>query len=524
MIGAADRPVPYARGRSAISQSMTIKNGLATLFQVSSGGRAWVCGAVLLGASCSVEPPQSPVERPNVLFIAVDDLNVALGTYGEYPTAKTPNIDRLASNGVRFDRAYAQDPLCNPSRTSFLSGRRPASTDVYGNFAEPRHHMGDVVMLPEYFRAHGYFTARVGKIAHGRYEGSVEWDISENAARREHYLPGVDRSEVRDNSWIDGAEDGLSRAEILGHLGRPTGMPLTWRATDETEDETPDGQTTRRVIEIMRANRDKPFFIGAGFHKPHQPWVAPATFFEQHPVSEVELPGGPPDDTDDIPAPALGGYPEDPDHTQDQQRQAIAAYHATVTLIDVQVGLLLDALVELELERSTIVVFVSDHGFHLGEHGGLWRKHTQFEESTRVPLIVRVPWGVAGASTSALVELVDLYPTLTDLCGLPEPAGLEGTSFRPVLEDPGRPWKEAVFSEAKRNRAHGRSVRTARYRFTEWAPLNGDGPSEFELYDVENDPKEYDNLASTEGSEEIRQRLSRMLESGWQDAVPQDQD
>ena len=524
MIGAADRPVPYARGRSAISQSMTIKNGLAILSQVSSGGRAWVCGAVLLGTSCSVKPPHSPVERPNVLFIAVDDLNVALGTYGEYPTAKTPNIDRLASEGVRFDRAYAQDPLCNPSRTSFLSGRRPASTDVYGNFAEPRHHMGDVVMLPEYFRAHGYFTARVGKIAHGRYEGSVNWDISENAARREHYLPGVDRSEIRDNSWIDGAEDGLSRAEILGHLGRPTGMPLTWRATDETEDETPDGQTTRRVIEIMRANRDKPFFIGSGFHKPHQPWVAPATLFEQHPVSEVELPGGPPDDTVDIPAPALGGYPEDPDHTEEQQRQAIAAYHATVTLIDVQVGLLLDALVELELERSTIVVFVSDHGFHLGEHGGLWRKHTQFEESTRVPLIVRVPWGVAGAPTSALVELVDLYPTLTDLCGLPEPAGLEGTSFRPVLEDPGRPWKEAVFSEAKRNRAHGRSVRTARYRFTEWAPLNGDGPSEFELYDVENDPKEYDNLASTEGSDEIRQRLSRMLESGWQDAVPQDQD
>ena len=502
---------------------MTINNAPAILIQVSSGGRAWVCGAVLLGASCSVEPPQSPVERPNVLLIAVDDLNVALGTYGEYPTAKTPNIDRLASEGVRFDRAYAQDPLCNPSRTSFLSGRRPASTDVYGNFTEPRHHMGDVVMLPEYFRAHGYLTARVGKIAHGRYEGSVNWDISENAARREHYLPGVDRSEVRDNSWIDGAEDGLSRAEILGHLGRPTGMPLTWRATDETEDETPDGQTTRRVIEIMRANRDKPFFIGSGFHKPHQPWVAPATLFEQHPVSEVELPGGPPDDTDDIPAPALGGYPEDPDHTEEQQRQAIAAYHATVTLIDVQVGLLLDALVELELERSTIVVFVSDHGFHLGEHGGLWRKHTQFEESTRVPLIVRVPGGVAGAPTSALVELVDLYPTLTDLCGLPEPAGLEGTSFRPVLEDPGRPWKEAVFSEAKRNRAHGRSVRTARYRFTEWAPLNGDGPSEFELYDVENDPKEYDNLASTEGSEEIRQRLSRMLESGWQDAVPGDQ-
>ncbi len=427
---------------------------------------AGLCVTLSASFACDTDESSNTSEPANVLFIAVDDLNVALGTYGEHPTANTPNIDRLASQGVRFDRAYAQDPLCNPSRTSFLSGRRPASTDVYGNFTEPRHHMGDVAMLPEYSRANGYFTARVGKIAHGRYEGSVEWDISENAARREHYLPGVDRSEVRDNSWIDGADDGLSLAEILGHLGRPTGMPLTWRATDETEAETPDGQTTRRVIELMAEDREKPFFIGAGFHKPHQPWVAPASFFEQHPIANVSLPIEPPDDRDDIPKAAVGGYPEDPDHTDEQKRQAIAAYHATVTLIDVQVGLLLEALSELGFEESAIVVFVSDHGFHLGEHGGLWRKHTLFEESTRVPLIVRVPGGIPGASTMALVELVDL-------CGLPESDGLEGTSLSSLLRDLGTPWKSAVFSEAQRNGAHGRSVRTARCRYTEWIPMNG---------------------------------------------------
>ena len=455
-----------------------------------------------------------------MLFIVVDDLNVALGTYGDYPTAKTPNIDRLADEGVRFDGAYAQDPLCNPSRTSFLSGKRPPSTEVYGNFIRPRRHMGNVVMLPEYFRSQGYFTARVGKVAHGRYEDSVDWDISENATRREHYLPGVDRSEVKDNSWIPGAEDGLSRAQILEHVGRETGMPLTWRATNETEEGTPDGRTTRRVIEIMRASRDKPFFIGAGYHKPHQPWVAPARFFEQHPVKEVDLPSGPPDDRDDIPAAALGGYPEDPEHTEDQQRQAIAAYHATVTLIDVQVGLLLDALEELDLVDSTVVVFVSDHGFHLGEHGGLWRKHTQFEESTRVPLIVRLPSENKRQPTSALVELVDLYPTLVDLCGLPQLDGLEGTSFRPVLEDPQRSWKNAVFSEAQRGGMHGRSVRTARYRFTTWSPLAGEGPAQFELYDLEADPKEYRNLASSEQLREVRDRLAKMLAEGWQAAVP----
>ena len=499
---------------------------LKTLPPVLSGIRSassWVflAAVVVAGwASCALNGPAPRVEHPNVLFIAVDDLTVALGSYGAYPTARTPNIDRLAAEGVRFERAYAQDPLCNPSRTSFLSGLRPATTHVWGNFVEPRHRIGDALMLPEYFRSHGYFTARVGKIAHGRYEGAVSWDISDNAVRREHYLPGVDRSQVRDNSWIEGAADGLSRAEILGHLGRPTGMPLTWRATDETEDQTPDGQTTRRVIEIMREHRDRPFFIGTGYHKPHQPWVAPASFFEQHPVEAVQLPAGPPDDTEDIPAPALGGYPEDPEHSEDQKRQAIAAYHATVTLIDVQVGLLLEALNELGLDRTTIVVFVSDHGFHLAEHGGLWRKHTQFEESTRVPLIVRLPGGVAGKATPALVELVDLYPTLADLCGLPVPAHLEGTSFRRVLADPGITWKKAAFSEVKRNGAHGRSIRTARHRYTEWAPLQGDGPVEFELYDTERDPKEYDNLAVLPGHEVTLSALKGMLEAGWRAALP----
>lgn len=477
--------------------------------------------SLFCAAACDSREPSGSIERPNVLFIVVDDLNVALGTYRAHPTAKTPHTDRLAAEGMRFDRAYAQDPVCNPSRTSFLSGRRPASTNVYGNFTLPRHHLGDVAMLPEYFDSQGYFTARVGKVAHGRYEDSVRWDVSENARRREHYLPGVDHSEVRDNSWIEGSEDGLSRAEILEHVGRTSGLPLTWRATDEREDETPDGRTTRRVIELMREPRDEPFFIGAGFHKPHQPWVAPASFFAQHPVEAVKLPGGPPDDRSDIPAPALSGYPEDAEHSEAQQRQAVAAYHATVTLIDHQVGLLLDALEELELEQSTIVVFVSDHGFHLGEHGGLWRKHTQFEESTRVPLIMRVPGSRGGAATSGLVELVDLYPTLAELCGLPEPEGLEGTSFAPLLENPERPWKRAVFSEAQRNGAHGRSVRTARYRFTEWTPLEGDGEPEYELYDLERDPQEFENLALRSEHRELREQLTASLRAGWRAALPE---
>lgn len=485
--------------------------------------------SVLLLAFLSCAPSTDPPVRHNVLFIVADDLNVALGSYGAYPTARTPNLDRLAAEGVRFDRAYAQHPVCNPSRASFLSGLRPETTQVLHNFLALRHAVGDAVMLPEYFRDHGYFTARVGKVAHGRYEDSVAWDISENALRRDpdNYLPAVDHSEVRDNSWTEGSEDGMSRADVFAPHGRTGGLPLTWRATDEREEDTPDGRTTRRVIEILRKHAgDEPFFVAAGFHKPHQPWVAPASFFEQHPLSETALPNEPADDRDDIPVPAIVGYPDDALLTDDQQRQAIAAYHATVTLIDHQVGLLLDALSELGLEESTIVVFVSDHGFHLGEHGGMWRKQSQFEESTRVPLIVRAPGFAGGATTAGLVELVDLYPTLADLCGLPAPVGLEGTSFRPLLENPARDWKSAIFSRSDRftrpDRQHftaGLSVRTARYRYTEWTPVEG-GEVEMELYDLETDPREFENLSKDPAHAALRDDLARALEAGWKAALP----
>lgn len=492
-----------------------------------------LAAALLLSLiSCGPTEPGADAassDRHNVLLIVADDLNVALGSYGAYPTARTPNLDRLAAEGIRFERAYAQHPVCNPSRASFLSGLRPETTQVLHNFTEPRQTIGDAVMLPEYFGQHNYFTARVGKVAHGRYEDSVTWDISENASRRdtENYLPGVDHSEVRDNSWTEGSEDGMSRADVFAPHGRTGGLPLTWRATDEREEDTPDGRTSRRVIEILRERGDQPFFIAAGFHKPHQPWVAPVSFFEEHPLSETALPSEPADDRDDIPAPALVGYPDDALHTDEQKRQAAAAYHATVTLIDHQVGLLLDALSDLGLDESTIVVFVSDHGFHLGEHGGLWRKQSQFEESTRVPLIVRAPGVAGGATSTGLVELVDLYPTLADLSGLPVPADLEGTSFRPLLENPDRNWKSAIFSRSDRftrpDRQHltaGLSVRTARYRYTEWTPAGNGGEVEVELYDLEEDPREFDNLGVDPDQAALRDRLARELEAGWKAALP----
>ncbi|MFP6565497.1 MAG: sulfatase [Myxococcota bacterium] len=479
-----------------------------------------------------------PEDRPNVLFIVVDDLNVALGSYLDsaphphYATARTPNLDRLAAEGIRFERAYVQNPLCNPSRASFLSGLRPPSTDIYDGRTYPRTRIGDELrMLPEHFHDHGYFTARVGKIGHNSFEHAISWDVSKFALSREPeqrfhvpgYLPGIDLSEVRDNTWTTGSEDGMSRAEVLAASGRRGGLPLSWRATTESPRATPDGTTATRIIQLMAENRDKPFFIAAGFHKPHQPWVGPASFFEQHPVDKIQLPQTPPGDTDDIPAPAFQITKDDAAHTDRQKKQAIAAYHAMVTMTDSYVGQLLDALELLELDDSTIVVYTSDHGFHLNEHGGLWRKSTQFEETTRVPLIVRLPDGRnAGQVATGFVELVDLFPTLIDLARLPNPAhGLEGISFKPLLEEPGRDWKSAAFSEYKREGYHGRTLREKRYRYTEWTPLTGkDRETMRELYDLENDPFEYDNLAANAAHDTVVAELSRRLEAGWRAALP----
>ncbi len=477
-------------------------------------------------------------DRPNVLFIIVDDLNVAIGSYLDsagrpnYATAKTPNIDRLAKQGVRFERAYVQSPLCNPSRASLLSGLRPASTGVRDPRTHPRAVVGEALrMLPEHFNDHRYFTARVGKIGHNTTESAIGWDVSEFARSREPgvknhfpgYLPGTDLSEVRDNTWTDGSDDGMSRRDVLAPLGRRGNLPLSWRATNETPEETPDGSVATRIIELLEENKDKPFFIAAGFHKPHQPWVGPAPFFEQHPVDKIQLPNTPPDDLDDVPDPAFWIMKDDPNLTERQKKQAIAAYHAMVTMVDSYVGELLDALERLALDESTIVVFTSDHGFQLNEHGGLWRKVFQFEESTRVPLIVRMPDGRnAGRVATGFVELVDLYPTLIDLAKLPNPAhALEGTSFKPLLEDPDKDWKSAAFSESRREGYHGSTLREKRYRYTEWVPLQEtDGESLRELYDLEKDPFEFTNLASDENYATQVAELSRRLEAGWQAALP----
>ncbi len=424
------------------------------------------------GDAARVAPPPGgarPVSlsRPNVLLIMVDDLNVRLGCYG-YPVT-TPAIDGLAREGRRFERAYCQVPSCSPSRTSLLTGWRPQRTGVWDNLQTPRERLTGAVPLQEHFHANGYFTARVGKIYHGPFEDQFRWDLAEHTP----YLPG-------DEAWEPPPRKERERA---GSEARP------WTATNNRDEDEPDGRTARRVARLLEQNRNRPFFIAAGFNKPHIHWVAPRRYFDLYPPDRIALPVEPRDDRDDIPEIAifrrpprspgrfLGGAGDQDDVFR---REATAAYYACVSFMDAQVAVLLQALDRLKLRDRTIVVLVSDHGFHLGEHGGLWRKNTLFEESLRVPLIIAAP-GVKqpGSAARGLVESLDLYPTLVELAGLPGVPGLEGTSLVPLLKDPGGAVKTAAFSIAPRSPPElGRSVRTERWRYTEWP----DGGRE--LYDL----------------------------------------
>jgi iduronate 2-sulfatase len=431
--------------------------------------------------------PKDAQPGPNVLLVVVDDLGTRLGCYGN-PAVRSPNVDALARRGTRFDRAYCQYPFCNPSRTSFLSGRRPETTRIFDNCTPPRATIGGLTFWPEHFRQNGYFTVRVGKVAHQRFEDTVMWDVSEDF-------------ETSGGGGTRCAKDGNG--------------PMRWRATKRGDAQEPDGRVARRVVQLLEQNKDKKFFVAAGFRKPHLPLVAPKRYFDMYPHESIALPSVVAGDLADVPEIAITRNRKNDALTDTEKRRAIAAYYACTTFVDAQIGLILDALDRLELADDTIVVFFGDHGFHLGEHG-LWGKNTMFEESTRIPLIISIPGKAAGAVASQFVEAVDLYPTLSDLCGLPAPQGTEGTSFAPLFDDPGRAWKTAVFANVFRPASTlGRSVRTARYRYTEWGSVGA-----AELYDLETDPGETTNLAADFAHAPIRAELQNVLRAGWVAAVP----
>jgi len=414
-------------------------------------------------------------ERFNILFIVVDDLNVSLGCYGN-PSVQTPNMDRLARDATLFQHAYCQYPLCNPSRTSFLSGRRPESTGVWNNVTPPRTNLKDTLFLPEYFRQMGYYSAVIGKVAHEDFESDLNLDLAEDV---EQFNTGMDRKE-------DLVDD-------------PIGIP--WLATVEPDEQLPDGKIARRAVEILEQQKNKPFFLGVGFKRPHRPYIAPKKYFELYSASaRVEPPKGWSDER----------------KTAFVREQDVKHYYACVSYIDAQVGILLDTLQRLDLTKKTIIVLFGDNGFHLGEHGGLWRKQTLWEEALHIPLIIAAPGQPRNRVSQRLVELVDLYPTLTQLCSLPVPDGMEGASMLPLLENPDREWKKAAFSMHERRGQFGVSVRTPDYHYIQW----GFGePSQ--LFDLRIDPHEERNVVDDFAYGGVAAEMKTTLQGWWKGALPE---
>jgi len=454
-------------------------------FAIRSVRLAWSLAFMVLGLAAGPRARAATASRRNVVLIVTDDMNTHLGCYG-HPAVHTPSIDRLAERGMRFDRAYCQVALCNPSRVSFLSGLRPDKTGVHTLGTPTREFLGDAVMLPEYFRKQGYFTAQSGKIFHtgAGHEDPQSWDV-----------------EYREFGKRP------PRKEILrsGHPLGPIKHTSDWAVLKTPDAETPDGIVARRASKLIEQSvgGGKPFFLGVGFRRPHAPYAAPKKYFDLHPPDSIPLPPSPPTGYLKHLLPAALNYAPSPRPlTPKEQRELIAAYYACESFVDAQIAVVLETLDRLNLWNNTVVVLFGDHGYHLGDHGGLWHKNSLFEEATRVPLIVVAPnMKAAGKSCQRLVELIDVYPTLTALCGLPTPKGLDGKNFASLLDDPNLPWKQAAYSSIARGdsiakrvetvKYLGKSVRTDRYRYTEW-----DGGKEgVELYDHQRDPHEWVNLA-----------------------------
>jgi iduronate 2-sulfatase len=462
---------------------------------------AGTAAAVAGGLGAAEIAPADPAARPrpgsavpakpvrNVLFIVVDDLNQSLGCYG-HPVVKSPSADRLAARGVRFDRAYCQFPVCNPSRSSFLTGLRPETTGVLDNRTPLRSKLPDAVTLPRWFRRNGYFTARVGKVFHGggRMDDPDAWDAALDPRGTPRGRKGTGRN-------LTGGKVKWCR----------------WLAADGTDEDQMDGQVAREAVRLLERARGRPFFLGVGFHKPHDPFVAPKKYFDLYPLDRLRPPTDPADRTPDLPLAIASAWKREFDKFTDRERREfMRAYFAGVSFMDAQVGKVLDALDRRKLAGETLVVFFGDHGYHLGVRGW-WNKNTLFEPSCRAPLIVAGPEmkarGAAGKRCAGIVEFVDLYPTLVDVCGLRVPGKLEGESFRRLLADPARPGKKAAFTVVKRGPGMGRSVRTDRWRYTEW----GGGKLGVELYDHKTDPSEYYNLASKPAHRDTIAGLKELL-------------
>ncbi len=448
-------------------------------------------------------PDAHAAERKlNVLFIAVDDMNNDLGCYG-HGLVKSPNIDRLAKMGVKFDRAYCQFPLCSPSRSSLMTGLRPSTTRVFDLQYRFRQGLPDVVTLPQMFMKNGYYSARVGKIYHYGNPDDIGTSGLDDPPSWDHFVNPAGRDKT------------VLENEIMNYTPkRGLGSAMAVLADTKGKDEEhTDGKVALEGLKLLDTHKDKPFFLAIGFYKPHTPYVAPKKYFDLYPMDKIALPKEPADYLKNVPKTALASTVPWPYFgvTKDQARECKQAYYAAISFVDAQIGKLLDTMDREKLWDNTVVVFWSDHGYHLGEHG-LWMKMSLFEESAHVPLIIVAPGAKGnGKACGRTVEFVDLYPTLADLAGLTPPKGLEGASLTPLLDDPAKAWDRPAFTQVQRGKFPGYSVRTERWRYTEW----DDGKEGAQLYDHDADPHEFTNLADDPKHAKVVDELTALVKKNW---------
>lgn len=444
--------------------------------------------SILLGCLATNEPTfaEGKNRDKNVVFIVVDDLNTTLGCYG-HPVVKTPNIDRLAERGVRYNHAYCNYPVCGPSRGSFLTGLLPESIGILNNTTPLQDVLGDRVTLPALFKQNGYYTMSLGKVFHG----------------------GKDHNDL--NAWN----------EIYGYSPTETGKTgegrnltdgvlkwCSWMAANGEDEDQPDGQNAKKAVEFIKTKREQPFFLAVGFHKPHDPFIAPKKYFDMYPLEICDPPvlpeGWKPPYEHTLP----GETKTFNKFTDKERREFLRSYYACTSFLDAQVGKIVKALEETNQLDNTLIIFFGDHGYHLGEHNW-WNKVTIFEKGTRAPFIMAgQSVGVKGAESGAMFEFIDIYPTLAELFELEgTPGYLEGKSFAKIVSNPALPFRSEVRAIVGRGNKLGRMVKNERFRYVEW----DNGNMGNELYDQKTDPIEYNNLANNSAYANVVAEMRKLL-------------
>jgi len=460
-------------------------------------------------------------EKPNVLLICVDDLKPVLGCYGD-KHAKSPNLDRLAARGMLFESAYCNQAVCSPSRNALLTSLRPQTLGIYELSTNFRKAAPDAVTLPQYFKANGWRSEGLGKIfhvGHGNVNDEASWSVP-------HYSPKTISYALPENNPPKGSrEEALFENKLKEPWKLPRGAP--YEKADVPDNRYGDGMIADEAIKRLQSAQQtpaQPFFLAVGFLKPHLPFVAPKKYWDIYDPATLPQPelSKAPEGAPEF-APTTWGelrqykdMPEKGPVTPEQQRHLIHGYYAAMSYMDAQLGRVLDALDATGLAKNTIIVLWGDHGWHLGDHG-MWCKHTNYEQATRIPLLVIAP-GVAkaGSRTKALVETVDIFPTLAELAGLPASQGLDGLSFASVLKDAAASTRDHAIHVYPRGQNLGRAIRTERYRLVEWKPAGASADNAvFELYDYQTDPAETKNLASEQPAvvKELRTLLAKHPEA-----------